>query len=180
MYIYTFTGRKVNPLEAQPEDIDIRDVAHSLAMQCRFNGHTRQFYSVAEHSWHVSRMCDAADGQTALWGLLHDASEAYLQDIQRPLKQLDWFRQTYRPFEDRLMATICRRFGLPEEQPEAVTVADRRMAVTEGRDLMNATARWIPGVEPYYWKMAETLTPEDAESVFLRRFERLTTQAVAA
>ena len=55
-WIQTFTGKKFSPLEPRREDIDILDIAHSRSMQCRFNGHCRQFYSVAEHSVRVARI----------------------------------------------------------------------------------------------------------------------------
>src|ERR1039457_118422 len=84
-FIGTFSGLRFWPLDPNPEKILIDDIAHALAHQCRFGGHASRFYSVAEHSVHVSRLCPPED---ALWGLLHDASEAYLVDLPRPLKQL--------------------------------------------------------------------------------------------
>src|SRR5690606_5290032 len=77
-WMQTFTGRAVYPLDLRPDDIDIQDIAHALSMQCRYAGHTRQFYSVAEHSVHVARWCRQYGPAAALEGLLHDATEAYL------------------------------------------------------------------------------------------------------
>ena len=97
-FIGTFSGLRFWPLDPNPEKILIADIAHALAHQCRFGGHASKFYSVAEHSVHVSKLCLP---EHALWGLLHDASEAYLVDLPRPLKLLPEFAP-YREAERRL------------------------------------------------------------------------------
>ena len=116
--------------------IRIDDIDHALSHQCRFGGHTRLFYSVAEHSVRVSHLCAPED---ALWGLLHDASEAYLNDVATPLKELPEF-EVYRTAERALQRAIAVRFGLAPEQPASVTEIDRRMLQIEMRDLL------VPGV----------------------------------
>ena len=113
-FIGTFSGLRFWPLDPNPEKILIADIAHALAHQCRFGGHASKFYSVAEHSVHVSQLCLPED---ALWGLLHDASEAYLVDLPRPLKLLPEFAP-YREAERRLQRAVALRFGLPPDQPE--------------------------------------------------------------
>src|SRR4051812_20540869 len=89
-WIKTYTGRFIQPLALTPGDIDIRDIAHSLSRVCRFGGHCVGVMNVAAHSVRVlSRFCTAnanATRQEKLTALLHDASEAYLGDIPRPLK----------------------------------------------------------------------------------------------
>src|SRR5271156_4912831 len=80
-WIQTFTGKKFYPFNPKPQDIDIRDIAHALSNICRFTGHTKRFYSVAEHSRNVAKLVPA---HMKLQALLHDASEAYLCDIARP------------------------------------------------------------------------------------------------
>lgn len=77
-YFWTFTGRRIDTLAPDPCEIEIDDIAHSLAQQCRFLGHTDGFYSVAQHSVLVSGFVPDRD---ALWGLLHDAAEAYVCDL---------------------------------------------------------------------------------------------------
>jgi hypothetical protein len=119
--ITTFSGMRFWPLIPNPADIRIEDIAHALSNQCRFAGHSREFYSVAEHSVRVSQHCRPED---ALWGLLHDASEAYLSDVPAPLKELPAF-EAYRAAERSLQGTIAVRFGLSTEQPRSVTEADR-------------------------------------------------------
>jgi uncharacterized protein len=141
-----FTGRQFWPLDPRAEDIDPVDIIISLSRQCRFTGHTKYFYSVAQHSVLVARQLPE---HLKLWGLLHDASEAYLVDVPRPLKKLPGF-EAYREAEARVMACVCERFGIAVEQPREVTLADHRMLATEARDLMpdKPTAwNWMP--EPY-------------------------------
>ena len=131
-WIQTSTGKQFFPLAPRVEDIDIEDIAHHLSHINRFTGATKRPYSVAQHSVLVSGIVPLAD---MLWGLLHDASEAYLNDISRPVKHgaaLDGYRLA----EDQLQRLICERFGLSQEMPPSVKHADLRMFATEARDLM--------------------------------------------
>ena len=82
-WIQTYTGKKFFPMNPKTEDLDIIDIAHALSMKCRFVGHTKQFYSVAQHSVIVSWNCSNPH-----LGLLHDAAEAYLPDVPAPIKDL--------------------------------------------------------------------------------------------
>jgi hypothetical protein len=107
-FITTFTGRKVNPLALRIEDIDIRDIAHHLACINRFCGALREPVSVAQHSVYVSRLLDGSTFE--LIGLLHDASEAYLGDVTKWLKQSPEMR-AFREAEDRAQAVIYEAFG---------------------------------------------------------------------
>ena len=133
--ITTFTGRSVNPFDLQPEDVDIRDIAHALARICRFGGHTVGFLSVAEHSLHVAYRCASAG--YALEGLLHDASEAYLGDVPAPIKH-NPAMYAYRRAEAQAQEAIATRFDLEVNRfatpqgdhghgfwPDAVADADR-------------------------------------------------------
>ncbi len=172
-YFRTFRGKRVHPLSPQPDEIDIDDVARSLSQQCRFLGHTDAFYSVAQHSVLVSQHVPHDD---ALWGLLHDASEAYLCDLPSPIKREPEMR-IYRIAEDRLMACIAQKFGLAAEMPESVRRADRLILATEFRDVTTVDdPAWITtecGVEP----LADVIFPWPAavaEENFLRRFVELT------
>lgn len=169
-WIQTYSGRRFNPTNPVVDAIVIQDIAHSLSMQCRFSGHVRQFYSVAQHSVMVSYICNQDD---ALWGLMHDASEAYLVDVPRPLKRSGKF-DAYLEFEDRMQRAICRRFGLPEKEPANVKKADQILLATEARDLMGPLrSDWEQSCEPLPWKIV-ALPPQEAKNLFMKRFFELT------
>lgn len=169
-WIQTYTGKQFRPLRPRIEDLDINDIAHSLANQCRFAGHVKEFYSVAQHSYLVSYLCSPDD---ALWGLLHDASEAYLVDLPGPLKRHPDFN-IYRVAEMYMMAVICDRFGLPREEPASVRHADKVLLATEKRDLLGAEpAPWFPLPPPADW-FIEGISPREAKLAFLQRFDELT------
>ncbi len=167
-WIQTYSGKQFFPLDPRPEDIDIRDIAHSLSLQCRFNGHCLEFYSVADHSLHVSRLLPR---ELTLWGLLHDAGEAYLTDLPRPIKHSV---EGYNELEERMLEVIARRFDLPWPMPAEVLRADDVALVTEARDLMApAPASWGMTVEPVPEAIVP-LAPGDSEQMFLARFRELT------
>jgi uncharacterized protein len=169
-WIQTHSGICFWPLDPRPEEIDIGDIAHALSLQCRFGGHCDLFYSVAQHSVYVSR---EVPEEYALWGLLHDAAEAYLVDLPRPLKRFCEMGRLYIEIEDRLMLAVCERFELPPVQPKAVKVADTVMLMTEKRDLMSAIGKpWEDVAEPVTWRI-EPWTPQEAERAFLERFDML-------
>ena len=134
----TYSGLGVD-LSADPSAATINpiDIAWALSQQCRFAGHTTQFYSVAEHSVRVSNICSG--GERQLIGLLHDATEAYIQDIIRPLRvQLD--SAGYLDLELRWAQRIGAHFGLGDKLaylPEEVMHADIMLLATECRDLIN-------------------------------------------
>jgi uncharacterized protein len=139
-WITTATGRQFFPLEPRIDDICIEDIAHALGAVNRFNGHTGVPYSVAQHSVLLSRHL-APDGPLiALVALLHDASEAYLGDVPRPLKVSDAFAG-YRAVEARLQELIYAKYDISEvaNDPHVVKllkIADRRMLRTEQAQLM--------------------------------------------
>lgn len=169
-WILTFSGIAFNLLEPRVEDINLTDIAHSLSMQCRFVGHCRRFYSVAEHSVNVSRNVSR---NSKAWGLLHDASEAYIADMSKPLKLYSRLGVTYQEIEERLMRAICERFDLPFTQPEEVTEADKRMLMTEKRDLLSESPiPWDNVGEPYPERI-KCYTPTEAEMLFLRAADNL-------
>jgi uncharacterized protein len=186
--IRTFTGRMFWPLNPRPEDLDIRDIAHALSLVCRFTGHTRSFYSVADHSLRVSYLAEnqvrnnwrgilgfpdfnglAFFREVALWGLLHDASEAYLCDVPSPIKHASGMGQIYRQYEQRLMDVIVKRFDLLPYEPGFIKMADRLLLDAEMRDLMACKDRMDVKLDPII-----PLTSEEAEAEFLRRFYALT------
>jgi hypothetical protein len=167
--ILTYTGSYFNLLEPEQNIYNIEDIAHALAHICRFTGHTKGFYSVAQHCVHVARLVPT---QHALAGLLHDASEAYLGDVSRPLKQL---LPDYKAIERRVERAIARAFGLPEELPASVKHADLVMLATEQRDLMpDHDDEWacLAGIAPMPKKLMP-LPPPEAKAAFLVEFRVL-------
>ena len=166
-WIQTYTGKQFFPLDPDPGVIDIHDIAHALSLQCRFNGHCRTFYSVAEHSVRVSEIVPA---ELARWGLLHDAAEAYLTDLPRPIKRQ---MPTFEEIEKKLLHIIAEHFELSWPMPAEVARVDTELLAAEARDLMAPPpASWRLGVEaaavcvePWSW--------QEAEREFLRRFEQL-------
>lgn len=172
-FIQTYSGKKFFPHDPDPASICIDDIAHALSNVCRFTGHTQRFYSVAEHCVHVSYNV-GDDPRVQLWGLLHDASEAYICDLSSPLKLRGTaLGEAYRDVEAKIMRAICLRFGLPEREPPEVKLADLRMLSTEARDLFPAL---LPGwdlLTPYPWNVFG-FWPEQAEIRFRDRFHELT------
>lgn len=168
-WMQTFTGKAVNPLDVREEQIDIVDIAHSLSMQCRYNGHTKVFYSVAEHCVLMSR---AVSPENRLWALLHDATETYMGDMIRPLKQV---MPQFSTAEGFLMDTICDRFGIPRHMPEEVEQADRRILVNERDALMEPPPMPWPSLEGLERLRIIVLgwDPRQAEILYLDRFHHL-------
>ena len=165
-WIQTYTGRRVYPLDPRPRDFNIYDIAHALSLQCRFTGHVHEFYCVAQHSYLASLLCDPED---ALWGLLHDASEAYLSDIARPVKkQMDFYLEC----EARLTEAIAKKFGLKMPIPESVHKVDNRLLMTERRDLLIPVKGWQKYAEPYEARI-EPWDAVKSEEAFLQRFTEL-------
>lgn len=168
------TGRYVDPCDLQIEDVRISDIAAALSKQCRFSGHVREFYSVAEHSVRVSWYIAATGGdhEEQMLGLMHDAPEYVLQDMPRPLKHRSGFGETYREYEEKTWHVIADAFGLQHELSSLVKLADNVMLVTERRDLMPNDGVVWEGFEQYHphWQVIEPWTPLRAENAFLTRY----------
>lgn len=117
--------------------IELQDIAHALAHQCRFGGHTKSFYSVAQHSVLVSHVCAP---EAAFQGLMHDAAEAYVADMIRPLKVMPEMRP-YRKMEDAVWRKIAEKFNVPVEFHPSIKLADDIVLLTEKRDLLAPSPR---------------------------------------
>ena len=176
-WICTYSGVVVYPLDPRTVDINIDDIAHALSMLCRFGGHTAKFYSVAEHSVRGARALqyvgELRHVQRAF--LLHDAAEAYLVDVPRPIKAS---LVGYKEIEARLQAVIESTFGISMTEPERALVkhTDEVMCATEIRDLMPSWMKgWGQLPQPLLdriWPMS----PEQAEAAFLAEWARLAAQ----
>ena len=122
--IRTWSGVFFSPLEPHPEDICPEDIAHALSLLCRANGHFRCFYSVGQHCLACEAEAHAAGlpRSVRIACLLHDASEAYISDITRPVKL---GLPEYRVIEKRLQDTIYRRFGIDPEDSAVMSEVSR-------------------------------------------------------
>jgi hypothetical protein len=166
-YIETASGIKFHFLDPRQDEIDILDIAHSLSSQCRFTGHTREFYSVAEHSMLVAKLVD--DPKLKLCALMHDACEAYMTDVATPVKA---FLTDYRPLEHTMWKAVAQKFGLPVELPDEVKYADRQALMIEAEKLIHSGGKdWvefktvvIPDVP------VACLSPKEARFLFLCSF----------
>lgn len=165
-HIRTFTDKRFYFLSFKPEDICIEDIAHALSNICRYTGHCKQFYSVAEHS---IKCCDKGSNWLCqIWGLLHDAAEAYISDISSPLKgrlhiidgRLGFVHQRIGEYEKSIIEVIATKFNLFLPIPEEVHNADRELLYEEMETL------WSDG-------SIATMTPKDAEQMFLSYFKTL-------
>jgi len=160
-WIQTFTGLKMYPLDPRPEEICFEDIAHSLSNLCRYTGHCKEFYSVAQHSVYVSVY---ASNENALWGLLHDASEAYLCDVARPVKR-SVFMNGYCEVEEKLMRVIAEKFGLSWPMPPEIKQLDNVFLMTEAKELGMYSEDWPMYAEPLKIRIFPQL-PKNAEQSF--------------
>jgi hypothetical protein len=177
--ISTFTGREFFPLEPRAEDVDPVDVAHALSLKCRYTGHCKVFYSVAEHCVLMSDYLEKQGHESlgAFYGLIHDAGEAYLPDVASPIKALI---PGFKDSETRVLMAICERFGVeypfPREIDSLVKALDVEMFLLERETIMRR-ASWWRGRFPERG-LAESVriegwSPERAELEWMRRYVTL-------
>ena len=166
-FVQVYSGRAFYPMDPRVEDITIEDIAHSLSMRCRFGGHCTRFYSVAEHSVLVS---DYVEPQHALWGLLHDAAEAYSCDVPHPLKRMlpQWV-----PMERKIMDAVCEAFGLDPVEPDNVVYTDWALLHDEKIALINPSYESWGDLPPPLGAKIVGYEPEVAKNMFLDRFYEL-------
>lgn len=163
----TISGRRYYPSRPNVDVICIEDIAWSLAHQCRYAGHTEYFYSVAQHSVYVSMACPQ---EHALWGLLHDAAEAYIQDLTLCLKLA---LPGYREIEERWERSIASRFELPWPRPAVVKHADLQVYAAECRDVRPSSLKTFQQkteIEPPQGLFIEQWSVRKARDMFLERF----------
>ena len=174
-YLQTVSGRWVNPFDPDPEQLDAGDIARALANQCRFGGHCRPFYSVAQHSVIVSRLVEegGGDAEDVFAALMHDAAEAYLGDMPHPLKHRSPLGAAFKEAEDHLEHAIRERFGIKPGVPE-IKQADRALLATERRAFSAETWHWpeLDGVEPVELELVAR-PPDKAAGEFAKRYAEL-------
>ncbi len=143
-WMQTWLGGRLHLLDPKPDEIDPRDIARGLAFQCRYTGQCSHFYSIAQHSVMCAEMAnsDGAGVNVVRVTLMHDATEAYVGDMNRPLKSA---LPEYQMIEHKLWLAIAARFGLPTDMPAAVKDIDNRMLAIEKAALCPNAGEW-PGV----------------------------------
>lgn len=164
--IETFSGHKLNVFDIDDKAIDIVDIAHALSMACRFNGHLQKFLSVAEHSIIVASMVEE---KHQLAALLHDAAEAYITDVPRPIKQM---LPMINDLDASLTKAIFEKYGCEYPINEEISVVDRELCLAEARDSKMDVGSWgekYAHLEhtPFHW------SPVEAEKYFLKMFYEL-------
>lgn len=182
-HIITYTGKAFDLLNPKPKMVCIEDIAHSLAYQCRYTGHTREFYSVAQHCVLMATNSDLPGDSMAK--LLHDADEAYIGDIARPWKNLllVWNYNlainspiSVRKFEDKIQKVIGEALGVDLTHSAEVKESDLRMMATEIRDLMPSgfsSEEWGVDINNSEEKVIVPWSPILSEENFLSTYNSL-------
>lgn len=158
-WLQTYTGKIFYPDDPDPELICIEDIASGLAKCCRWLGQCRGFYSVAQHCCHASEL---STPENALWLLMHDSAEAYLNDIGRPVKAN---LPEYQEMENGILRAVATKFDLEWPIPPEVSAIDHLLLATESHYLMKHTPEMkeeFPriinnfAIIPWSWEKAET------------------------
>lgn len=166
-WIQTYSGNAFYPLDPRADEVILEDVAHALSLKCRFGGHCRRFYSVAQHAVLVSRLVPEECGLEALH---HDDSEYVLPDVPSPVKPYLW---GFKAAELRVARAISEAFGLSDSMYPVIKNADRRILVDEIKALMAPSKKgWKKQPEPFGISI-EPWTPEEAEQHYLKRHAEL-------
>lgn len=175
--ITTFTGKEFDYVDPRPEMICIEDIAHALSLICRFGGQTKVFYSVAQHSVLVSQHVQVVPPwprparELRQVALLHDAAEAYVGDMCRPLKRL---LPEYQAIEQRVHVAIALRFRLVvHDMPQRVRDADNQILANEGISFIGPNWRDACAEPLAALGVFTALDPAAAERAFLARYEEL-------
>lgn len=167
-----WTGTRYYPSDPRKGDVDILDIAFALGNLARYGGHCR-FYSVAEHSVLVSKIVRP---ELALEGLMHDATEAYLGDVTRPVRMEMGFDSSYLDLERKARRVIAQAFDLVPEIPHEVEIADVRLVVLEKRVLLPRSDPWHLSYPAPDNVAIDCWPPRGASLAFLRRYCELADQ----
>lgn len=168
----THSGVAFYPLDPRPEEILLKDIAWGLSQTCRYAGQCKFPYSVAQHSVLCAMIAEQlypGNEELILWALLHDATEAYISDIPRPLKK---FLPDYIKIEDELMAKIAHKFHLGSCMPPEIKQIDNGILADEFAQIMPVSPIPVNLGEPYGLKINE-IKPIEAYKLFISTFERI-------
>lgn len=162
--ILTRSGNYFSFLEPSLSDFTLDDIAHGLSQICRFGGQCVRFYSVAEHSIYVASL---VPDELKWAALMHDAAEAFVGDVPKPLKEL---LPAYKDIERQVEQAIARRFDLPLPMDPRIKTADIVMLRTEQLQLMNNNDdwHWTFNVQPARISI-ECMLPWEAKETFLAK-----------
>jgi hypothetical protein len=170
--MFVRSGQKIDPFNLRPDQVLITDIAHSLSMQCRYNGHTTFFYSVAQHCWLLSIAMKEHSRELERAALLHDAAECYIGDMVQPLK-VEKDMAAFKRLDNELTGVIFDRFGVDRSTMDALHPFDRGISIDEMQVLM-------PDVDPHLLKIAKPVgvniteqNPRTAFNLYMQRFKEL-------
>lgn len=179
--ILTFTNTFFYPLAPKEEEVKIDDIAHALSQMCRANGHFKRFYSVAQHSLNCMREARARGltPRIQFACLIHDASEAYISDITRPVK---CYLEEYRRIEKHLQQVIFSAFhigDLSKTELESVEEIDNALLYYEFEQLhhqgisktFQASFAILPDVSEQDMSLVEKQFKQLANELFSQVFE---------
>ena len=187
IYAHTASGKKFYPYNPKPEQIDVETIARHLACQARWSGATRHrfmpdriFYSVAEHSVYVADYVatELNRPDLAFDALMHDAAEAYLPDLIRPLKYSPRFREPFKEVEQNIERVIAKKYRLQFPMPKEVKIADDAVCLAEWHQVVprDRGEIWqnalVTDVKPAHIGIA-MLQPLEAYRLFMARYEQL-------
>ena len=175
----TYTGRHFWPLDPKPEEVSIDDIAHALSLTCRYNGHCKYLYSVGQHSilCVILARINRFNPRIQLLALLHDAAEAYVSDVTRPIKP---YLKGYQEMEDRIHRTILCALDIPGAYPveaDCVNEIDNEMLATEAKILMPCVGWSNLGYEPRTDILIVERRPAAVEEEFKVLLEQLMREA---
>jgi uncharacterized protein len=168
-WIKTASGIKFHIFQPSVKEVSIYDIAHSLSLLCRFNGHTPFLYSVASHSLIGSYICDE---EYAKDFLMHDSTESFIGDMATPLKRE---MTKFKKVENHIYKTISKKFNLSNPLPKEVKEMDKLMFLMEWSYLMGGSKPWgipFPMSRKEFMNIA-TLSPEKTEKLFVKRYSEL-------
>lgn len=170
-FIQTFTGKRMYFMEPTKDSISITDIAQALSNLCRYSGHVNNFYSVAEHSVLLAEKIynESNDADHALSALMHDATEAYLVDVPRPIKP---HLKGYFEIERNLQRVIFDVFVI-SDLTDYIIYLDTNIVRNEVEDLFDNVPDWV-----YHYDRLEDIiirnwTPEQARDRFILMFNFL-------
>ena len=180
VWIETITGRHVNPLNLKDDDICIEDIAKPLSQLCRFVGQCSRLYTVGQHSIHVADlvanelldeykngMLSPGHNRTCLAALLHDASEAYTNDISRPVK---YAVKGFKEIEDVIIGKVMIHFDCVGVDWTLIKKIDNIMLATEAYDLMHSRGEGWYLPEARLHNSIPDIAPSEVCTLFMKRF----------